>query len=321
MVAGGHDAGVRLGESLQPDMIAVKIGPAITSVLVAAPAYFETMPKPVHPRDLAGHRCIRYRFASGVIYRWEFEKDGEEIELAVDGPLILGEDRLLVDAAISGAGLAFVFEDYAAAALADGRLVRVMEDWSPILRRFLPLLSRPASDAASAARLCRFLPHRRLACLEGDPAGMRKWTIFDTPAGRSTSSARPSSTSSGQITSSMQALVRARAIDLPDWLVVSGALYNAVWNRLTRKPCGFGTKDIDLFYFDEADTVLRSRGRRHRHGRSAFCRPAAAGRGEEPGAGASMVRATLRAPLPKARLKRRCVDAVRLANPRRRRPA
>ena len=125
------DAGVRLGESLQPDMIAVKIGPAITSVLVAAPAYFETMPKPVHPRDLAGHRCIRFRFASGMIYRWEFEKDGEEIELAVDGPLILGEDRLLVDAAISGAGLAFVFEDYAAAALADGRLVRVMEDWSP----------------------------------------------------------------------------------------------------------------------------------------------------------------------------------------------
>ena len=125
------DAGVRLGESLQPDMIAVKIGPAITGVLVAAPAYFETMPKPAHPRDLAGHRCIRFRFASGVIYRWEFEKDGEEIELAVDGPLILGEDRLVVDAAISGAGLAFVFEDYAAAALADGRLVRVMEDWSP----------------------------------------------------------------------------------------------------------------------------------------------------------------------------------------------
>ena len=131
VVAGGYDAGVRLGESLQPDMIAVKIGPDLTSVLVGAPAYFETMPKPVHPRDLAGHRCIRFRFASGVIYRWEFEKDGEAIELSVDGPLILGEDRLVVEAAIAGAGLAFVFEEYVDAAIADGRLVRVMEDWCP----------------------------------------------------------------------------------------------------------------------------------------------------------------------------------------------
>jgi DNA-binding transcriptional LysR family regulator len=131
VVAGGFDAGVRLGESLQPDMIAVRIGPDITSVLVGSPEYFKTMPKPVHPRDLVGHRCIRFRFSSGVIYRWEFEKDGEAIELSVDGPLILGEDRLVVEAAISGAGLAFVFEDHAAAAIADGRLVRVMNDWSP----------------------------------------------------------------------------------------------------------------------------------------------------------------------------------------------
>jgi DNA-binding transcriptional LysR family regulator len=131
VVAGGFDAGVRLGESLQPDMIAVKVGPDITSVLVGSPEYFKTMPKPVHPRDLAGHRCIRFRFSSGVIYRWEFEKDGEAIELSVDGPLILGEDRLVVEAAIAGAGLAFVFEEHAAAALADGRLVRVMDDWSP----------------------------------------------------------------------------------------------------------------------------------------------------------------------------------------------
>jgi DNA-binding transcriptional LysR family regulator len=112
-------------------MIAVKIGPDITSVLVGSPKYFEAMPKPVHPRDLAGHRCIRFRFSSGVIYRWEFEKGGEAIEMSVDGPLILGEDRLVVEAAIAGAGLAFVFEEHAAAAIADGRLVRVMDDWSP----------------------------------------------------------------------------------------------------------------------------------------------------------------------------------------------
>ena len=129
VVAGGFDAGVRLGESLQPDMIAVRIGPAIRGAVVGAPAYFETMPRPAHPRDLAGHRCIRFRFSSGIVYRWEFEKGGEAIELSVDGPLILGEDRLVVEAAISGAGLAFVFEEHAAAAIADGRLIRVMEDW------------------------------------------------------------------------------------------------------------------------------------------------------------------------------------------------
>jgi DNA-binding transcriptional LysR family regulator len=131
VVAGGFDAGVRLGESLQPDMIAVRIGPPIRSALVGAPAYFRTMPKPRHPRDLAVHRCIRFRFASGIIYRWEFEKDGEAIEPVVDGPLILAEDRLVVEAALAGAGLAFVFEEFVDAAIADNRLVRVMEDWCP----------------------------------------------------------------------------------------------------------------------------------------------------------------------------------------------
>ena len=82
-------------------------------------------------RDLVGHRCIRFRFSSGVLYRWEFEKDGEEIELPVQGPLILGVDSTIVRAAVDGAGLAFVFEEYAAQALAAGSLVRVLEDWCP----------------------------------------------------------------------------------------------------------------------------------------------------------------------------------------------
>jgi DNA-binding transcriptional LysR family regulator len=131
MVEGGFDAGVRLGESLQPDMIAVRIGSPIRGAVVAAPSYFETMPRPLHPRELAGHRCVRFRFSSGVLYRWEFEKDGEELEISVEGPLIVGEDRLNVEAAINGAGLTFVFEDYVNDAIADGRLVRVLEDWCP----------------------------------------------------------------------------------------------------------------------------------------------------------------------------------------------
>ncbi|MER9682198.1 LysR substrate-binding domain-containing protein [Mesorhizobium sp. M0184] len=131
VVEGGFDAGVRLGESLQRDMIAVRIGPDLRGAVVGAPAYFETMPKPQHPRDLAAHRCIRFRFSSGILYRWEFEQNGEEIEIAVQGPLILDEDHLIANAAVDGAGLAFVFEDYVRDALVAGKLVRVLEDWCP----------------------------------------------------------------------------------------------------------------------------------------------------------------------------------------------
>ncbi|MER8975178.1 MULTISPECIES: LysR substrate-binding domain-containing protein [unclassified Mesorhizobium] len=131
VVEGGFDAGVRLGESLQRDMIAVRIGPDLRGAVVGAPAYFETMPKPQHPRDLAAHRCIRFRFSSGILYRWEFEQNGEEIEIAVQGPLILDEDHLIANAAVDGAGLAFVFEDYVCDAIAAGKLIRVLEDWCP----------------------------------------------------------------------------------------------------------------------------------------------------------------------------------------------
>jgi DNA-binding transcriptional LysR family regulator len=136
VVQGGFDAGVRLGESLQRDMIAVRIGPNIRGAVVGAPSYFATMPKPRHPHELAGHRCIRFRFSSGILYRWEFEKDGEEIEIAVEGPLILDEDHLIAQAAVDGAGLAFVFEDYVKTPLADGRLIRVLDDWCPAFDGF-----------------------------------------------------------------------------------------------------------------------------------------------------------------------------------------
>ena len=129
IVQGGYDAGIRLGESLEADMIAVKVGPDLTSAVVAAPSYFERFPAPCHPRDLAAHRCIRRRFSNGTIYRWEFEKDGEEITVSVNGPLILGEDRPIIKAALGGAGLAYVFESRVSEYVASGRLVGVLEDW------------------------------------------------------------------------------------------------------------------------------------------------------------------------------------------------
>jgi DNA-binding transcriptional LysR family regulator len=131
IVAAGFDAGVRLGESLHQDMVATPLGPLQRAAIVGAPAYFETRKIPTAPSDLHDHLCIRRRFAGGGIYRWELERQGEAVEVAVDGPLALNDDRLIVEAALRGAGLAFAFEAQVAAYLAEGRLIRVMEDWTP----------------------------------------------------------------------------------------------------------------------------------------------------------------------------------------------
>ncbi|MCA1438737.1 LysR family transcriptional regulator [Ensifer sp. IC4062] len=129
IVEQGYDAGIRLGESLEADMIAVKVGPDLTSAVVAAPSYFKRHGRPAHPRDLAEHRCIRRRFSNGTLYRWEFEKEGEEITVSVAGPLILGEDRPIIKATLGGAGLAYLFETRVTEYIAAGRLERVLEDW------------------------------------------------------------------------------------------------------------------------------------------------------------------------------------------------
>lgn len=129
IVAGGFDAGIRLNESLERDMIAVRVSPPLRGAVVASPNYFARHGKPLHPLDLMAHRCIRQRFSSGLVYRWEFEKNGQEMQLSVEGPLILDEDRMVVQAARQGAGVAFVFEAHAVDALADGSLERVLEDW------------------------------------------------------------------------------------------------------------------------------------------------------------------------------------------------
>lgn len=152
IVEEGYDAGIRLGESLEADMVAVKVGPELKSAVVAAPSYFERFQRPWHPRDLAGHRCIRRRFSNGTIYRWEFEKEGEELTVSVNGPLILGEDRPIIEAATGGAGLAYLFEPRVSGYVAEGRLVRVLEDWcapyaGPFLYYPTRRLMRPALRA------------------------------------------------------------------------------------------------------------------------------------------------------------------------------
>ncbi len=130
IVAGRFDAGVRLGEHVAKDMVAVPMGPPQRFAVVGAPAYLATRTRPKTPHELADHQCINMRMPSlGGFYAWEFEKEGRELAVRVDGQLAFNDMQLILRAAIEGFGLAIVMEDIAKAALADGRLVRVLADW------------------------------------------------------------------------------------------------------------------------------------------------------------------------------------------------
>lgn len=131
IVAGRYDAGVRLGELLDKDMIAVRIGPQMRMVAVASPSYFARKPPPVTPQDLADHDCINLRLPVGGIYSWEFERDGRELRVRVKGSLTFSNGTMIVAAAIDGFGIGYVTDDYAKEAIADGRLIGALQDWSP----------------------------------------------------------------------------------------------------------------------------------------------------------------------------------------------
>lgn len=126
------DAGIRIGEQVAKDMIAVRIGPDLRMAVVAAPSYFAKRPAPLTPQDLAGHDCINMRLrTSGGLYAWELDKDERELKVRVDGQLVLNDVDMIVTAAAAGFGMACLPEDHFTAPLADGRLVRVLEDWCP----------------------------------------------------------------------------------------------------------------------------------------------------------------------------------------------
>lgn len=130
IVAERFDAGVRLGERLEKDMIAVRIGPRLRMAAVASPAYLAEHGRPETPHDLTGHRCINLRLVSaGSIYAWEFEKDGRELKVRVEGQLVFNDVDLIVDAAVAGRGVAFMLEDHVSRHLSQGTLVRVLDDW------------------------------------------------------------------------------------------------------------------------------------------------------------------------------------------------
>lgn len=129
-----YDAGVRFGEQLAQDMIAVRIGPDERFALVATPEYFETHPAPQAPDDLMMHRCINLRLPThGGLYSWEFaEEGGREVKVRVNGPLIFNGIYEVLEASVAGFGLCYVPESMVLPYMADGRLVRVMEEWCPM---------------------------------------------------------------------------------------------------------------------------------------------------------------------------------------------
>ena len=132
LAEGRFDAGVRLGEHLADDMIAVPIGPDQRMVVVGSPAYLAANPAPVTPHDLTAHTCINLRLPTrGGLYVWEFEKEGRPLNVRVDGQVIVNDMDLMVRGALSSLGLSIVMDDQVKDELADGRLIQVLEDWSP----------------------------------------------------------------------------------------------------------------------------------------------------------------------------------------------
>ena len=131
VVAEGFDVGIRLGEAVPQDMVAVRFGGPVRFVAVASPGYLASHDAPRTPDDLARHACIRFRLRSGRLFRWEFARHGQELTVEVPGPLILDHVELMAEAAASGLGIAYVPERTADPFVADGRLLTVLDDWCP----------------------------------------------------------------------------------------------------------------------------------------------------------------------------------------------
>ncbi|MGE8047249.1 LysR family transcriptional regulator [Pseudomonas monteilii] len=144
IVADRFDAGVRLGDTIDKDMIAVPIGPQLRMAVVGSPAYFAATPKPRSPRDLLKHKCINQRMqTSGGLYVWDFQRRGRQMNVRVDGQLIFNTSPNIVDAALAGLGIAWLPEEEFAPHIAEGRLIRVLEDWcAPFAGYFLYYPSR-----------------------------------------------------------------------------------------------------------------------------------------------------------------------------------
>jgi len=161
IVTDRFDAGVRMGEHLAKDMISARIGPDFRLSVVGAPSYFADRPSPLHPKDLVGHTCINFRLPSfGGLYAWEFEEEGREIKIRVEGQLVFNNIFDVLEATLDGFGLAYIPEEIILPHVAEGRLVRVLQEWSPYWDGYhLYYPSRRQSSPAFVA-LVEALRHR-----------------------------------------------------------------------------------------------------------------------------------------------------------------
>lgn len=132
IVAAGFDAGIRFGETLDKDMVAVRVGPDLRTIVVGTPDYFARIAPPVSPYDLDRHECIGYRLTtSGGLLPWEFRVDGKDIKVRTSGPLVVNDGALAAAAVRAGVGLGYIMEEEVANDLASGRLVQVLDEWCP----------------------------------------------------------------------------------------------------------------------------------------------------------------------------------------------
>lgn len=157
IVAEGFDAGMRLGQQLDREMIAVRVSPDQRLVLVGAPAYFARRGRPTHPRELHAHECIGLRSSTGALARWKFVEKGKEFEVVVDGRVVTNDGSVLVDAAVEGVGLAYVFEDMVSELLSQKRLVRVLDAYCPSIPGYFLYYPSRANLAPKLAALISFL--------------------------------------------------------------------------------------------------------------------------------------------------------------------
>jgi DNA-binding transcriptional LysR family regulator len=167
IVAERYDAGVRLGEQVAKDMIAMRIGPDMRMAVVATPSYLARRSQPGAPQDLTAHVCINLRLPTyGGLYAWEFEKGGRTLKVRVEGPLVFNSTSMILEAALTGIGLAYLPEDRVRRHLADGRLVRLLADWCPPFSGYHLYYPSRRQPAAAFALLLDALRYREVARAE-----------------------------------------------------------------------------------------------------------------------------------------------------------
>ncbi|MVT77046.1 LysR family transcriptional regulator [Bradyrhizobium cajani] len=194
LVAGEFDAGIQLGEYIQKDMIAVRVTPDLRLAVVGSPRYFASRRIPQKPTDLGDHRCITLRLPGGP-YRWEFERGRKSVTISVNGPLVIDDTHLVIEAALAGVGLGLVYEEQVAGDIAKRRLVRVLEDWTPPIPGFFMYYpSRQHQPAALSALVNALrLSGKQVGCGAGGEYELRPRRRADKGLPGCAASAGPSS--------------------------------------------------------------------------------------------------------------------------------